>query len=324
MARRWLCVEYRGAWPRDLSAHADPALRALTGRAAATGWRLLLIRRPGRRVVAGAGAGLGVSDRIRAASGPVTVFLADTDLTSPRVTMLTLPHGDLAQLPLPVGDEPLPGARVTEPLLLVCTHGRRDRCCALDGRALVGAVTSGCPGIARYVWESTHLGGHRFAPTALVLPTGYLYGRLDPATAIDVHKAAAHGEMEPLLCRGRSTWPAEGQVAELAVRRATGLREAAGLRVEPWSEDGAGEPWSEDTGGGPAPTPPNLHLDDDPATTPAAGRHEMLVTATDGRRWVVTVEPAAMGAARPTSCGIDPTPLVPLQAGAVRELAPLG
>ena len=29
------------------------------------------------------------------------------------------------------------------------------------------------------VWECTHLGGHRFAPTALVLPTGYSYGRLD-------------------------------------------------------------------------------------------------------------------------------------------------
>src|SRR5919108_3837719 len=97
VARRWLCVEYRGAWPRDLASHADPVLRALTERAAATGWRLLLIRRPGRRVAGSAGVGLGVADRIRAASGPVTVFLADTDLTSPRVTMLTLPPADLAR-----------------------------------------------------------------------------------------------------------------------------------------------------------------------------------------------------------------------------------
>ena len=27
------------------------------------------------------------------------------------------------------------------------------------------------------VWEVTHLGGHRFSPTLLILPFGYAYGR---------------------------------------------------------------------------------------------------------------------------------------------------
>ena len=36
------------------------------------------------------------------------------------------------------------------------------------------------------MWESSHLGGHRFAPTALVLPTGYLYGHLDLRCAVAV------------------------------------------------------------------------------------------------------------------------------------------
>ena len=56
-------------------------------------------------------------------------------------------------------------------------------------------------------------------------------------------KAAAVGEVEPALCRGRSTWSAPGQVAELAVRAAVGLRGADALWVEepPASAAGAGD-----------------------------------------------------------------------------------
>ena len=203
VAPRWVCVEHRGAWPRDVAAHPEPAVRDLALRAGAAGWRLLLVRRPGRQ-----------PGPDEAGARPSRVFLADTTPPHPRITSIDVPAPELADLPLPAAGTDLPGAPVAEPLLLVCTHGRRDRCCALDGRALVAAVAPGCPD----VWEATHLGGHRFAPTALVLPTGYLYGRLDPTTAIAARKAAGHGEVEPALCRGRSTWSAAGQVAELAVR----------------------------------------------------------------------------------------------------------
>jgi len=301
---RWLCLEQPGAWPQDIAAHRSPAVQELTRRAIAAGWRLLLIRRPGRHSDDGRGAALNgeAQPATTPGAGPdivtesteppravpaVRVFLADTTPSNPLITTLTATPAELTGLVLPVDDEPLPGTPVTEPLLLVCTHGRHDRCCALDGRALVSAVTAGCPEIAPHIWESSHLGGHRFAPTALVLPTGYLYGRLDPATAIDVHKAAAHGEMEPLLCRGRSTWSQEGQIAELAVRRATGLREAAALHVGPHT----------------------------------AG--EVLVTATDGRQWMVAIEEMAPPGTRPTTCGADPAPIAALRAGAVRTLAPL-
>lgn len=296
VAGRWLCLEQRGAWPRDVAAHPDPPVAALADRAVAAGWRLLLIRRPGRPD--------------EPADAPDRVFFADTTPARPRVSTLTA--GRLAALPLPTGGRPLPGTPVADPLLLVCTHGRRDRCCALDGRALVAAVTAGCPELAPRVWESSHLGGHRFAPTALVLPTGYLYGRLDPATAVDVLKAAEHGEMEPLLCRGRSTWSPAGQVAELAVRRATGLREAAALHVEQ-PEHCAGD------GGRSAATT---------ASTVASGSERHGATAVntvhvrvaDGRRWAVDVEQVAPPGTRPTTCGADPAPVAALRAGPMREL----
>jgi len=262
LARRWVCVEQRGAWPSDLSTHPEPALAAL---ATTPGWRLLLIRRPGRR---------GEMD------APLRVFLADTSPDACRVTTFTVGGPEeLADLHLPGPDQPLPGRPVQDPLLLVCTHGRRDRCCAVDGRALALSVVDAGE---EHVWECSHLGGHRFAPTALVLPTGYAYGRLDPATAVAARKAAFAGEVDTAQCRGRTTWSPTGQVAELAVRAATGLRDADALQVA-------------DSDGG------------------------AVVSARDGRRWAVDVAPIA-GAPRPLSCGTDPTPCQSLRATAVRPL----
>jgi hypothetical protein len=268
VAPRWVCLEHRGAWPRDVGDHPDPAVAAFAARASAAGRRLLLIRRPGRR-------GYDVT-------GPAQLLLADTAPSAARTTTLTVAGpSELADVPLPGTGEPLPGAPVTDPLLLVCTHGRRDRCCALDGRALAVALAG--PGEAD-VWESSHLGGHRFAPTALVLPTGYTYGRLDAASAMAARKAAGHGEVETALCRGRSTWSPAGQVAELAVRSATGLRGADALSVV-------------DAAGG------------------------AVVTAQDGRRWAVDVTAEDGPGLRPASCAAEPAPFSALRATRVRPLA---
>lgn len=265
VATRWVGIEQRSAWPRDVTAHPDPTVAGVVARAGAAGWRPVLIRRPGRRE----------------GEGPMQVFLADTAPPTARTTSLVLSGpAELADVPLPRAGEPLPGTPVTDPLLLVCTHGRRDRCCALDGLALARALAdAGEP----HVWESSHLGGHRFAPTALVLPTGYAYGRLDLAAAVTARKAAGAGEVEAAHCRGRSAWSRAGQVAELAVRSATGLRDADALHVA-------------DAPGG------------------------ALVTARDGRRWAVDVATVTGEGTRPESCGIEPAPFTALRATEVRPL----
>jgi len=225
VAPRWACLEHRGAWPRDITRHTDPAIVGFAARAAAAGFRLQLIRRPGRR-----------SDDAR-----MRLYLTDTTPPSAHTTLVTVAGpADLLDLPLPPLGERLPGQLVDDPLLLVCTHGRRDRCCALDGRALVKAlIEAGEPD----VWECSHLGGHRFAPTALVLPTGYLYGRLDVATAVNARKAAELGEVETALCRGRSAFSAAGQVADLAVREATHIRCADALTVTGTTVHGRDAAW---------------------------------------------------------------------------------
>jgi hypothetical protein len=60
--------------------------------------------------------------------------------------------------------------------LLVCTHGTRDRCCGSLGTALFLTVASR-PDLR--VRRTSHTGGHRFAPTAVLLPEGTCWGWLD-------------------------------------------------------------------------------------------------------------------------------------------------
>lgn len=65
--------------------------------------------------------------------------------------------------------------------ILVCTHGRHDRCCARYGKPFYHQA---CDLVARLnlphvkVWEVSHIGCHRFAPTLVDLPSARYYGRL--------------------------------------------------------------------------------------------------------------------------------------------------
>jgi len=66
--------------------------------------------------------------------------------------------------------------------LLVCTHGSRDRCCSRFGapiyhhaRKLVAEL-----GLEHTrIWQASHIGGHRMAPTAIDFPSARYYGYLD-------------------------------------------------------------------------------------------------------------------------------------------------
>ncbi len=150
--------------------------------------------------------------------------------------------------------------------LLVCTNGTRDLCCAVRGRPVALAVGELNPG---RVWEVTHTSGHRFAPTSVLLPSGYLHGRLSPEAAASVLTDADAGLLHLAGLRGRSTWPGPGQVAELAVRSETDERRLGAVTVvdvRPKETDQAPgwvatvqvdgrARWTVDVGTRPAPTP---------------------------------------------------------------------
>jgi hypothetical protein len=63
--------------------------------------------------------------------------------------------------------------------LLLCTHGSRDRCCGSRGTQLERRLSKEIIGPETTLWRTSHTGGHRFAPTALVFPEGTGWGYLD-------------------------------------------------------------------------------------------------------------------------------------------------
>lgn len=274
VAATWLALEQPGPWGRDaLSAsHLDAGVAAEMARlSAGTGVRIVLIRRPGSH-----------PDRHRPV--PRTVYLAHTAPGRTRLerTSIVDPKEllDLDFRRAGAGEPGLLGTPVSDPLLLVCTNGRRDVCCALRGRPIAAAlaVTHG-----DQVWETTHIGGHRFAPTAVLLPTGYSYGRLTEASATRL----LAGDPPLTDCRGRSTWSAPGQVAELAVRAESGVSDPDALTV--------------------------TSVEDQPDGAALVG-----VSHTDGRGWRVTVVPREVSPGRPASCGAAAKPAVALTALSVR------
>ncbi|MCE8020036.1 sucrase ferredoxin [Halomonas sp. MCCC 1A11036] len=66
-------------------------------------------------------------------------------------------------------------------LLLCCTHGKKDKCCAKFGYAAYKALATAVDlyELPFEVWESTHLGGCRLAASAVVFPTLRKYGRIN-------------------------------------------------------------------------------------------------------------------------------------------------
>jgi hypothetical protein len=112
--------------------------------------------------------------------------------------------------------DPDDGETITKPVIACCTHGVRDRCCALYGMALVSALRAATGADGVEIREASHLGGDRFAPTVLVLPSGHMYGHLDPSDA-DALIDAVRGAATLRRCFRGSLWldPLE-QLAEVA------------------------------------------------------------------------------------------------------------
>jgi len=113
--------------------------------------------------------------------------------------------------------------RREQPLLLVCCNGRRDACCARKGIPVFNALQAAT---ADYpdpiVYQCTHLGGHRFAANLIVLPHGLLYGRVDPASALQVLEATRADRVYLPNLRGRSAYPPAAQIGEWYLRGETG------------------------------------------------------------------------------------------------------
>jgi hypothetical protein len=221
---RWLLVEQRGAWGPDapLASGLDSDVAAaLVADARRHRVRVLLVRRPGAR-----GRGQARSDATR------RVFLAHSGVERRWIEQVDVPadHApalldiDLGLVAFP--DPPNLGVPGPPSLHLVCTNGRHDPCCADLGRPVVRALAAaGAPD----VWESSHVGGDRFAANIVCLPDGVYYGRVEPDEAARLVADHRSGLVDLARYRGRSSLPPLVQAAELYAREHLGERRIDGL-----------------------------------------------------------------------------------------------
>jgi hypothetical protein len=219
--RRWLVVEQPGAWGDDALAHsrldADVG-RALAGTARAARVRVLLARRPGW-------GGAGETRRVFLAhSGSGSRWLRQVDLPmDDEAALLGLDMGALARPEPPGVGEPGPAS-----IVLVCTNGRHDPCCADLGRPIVRRFAAdGVPD----VWECSHVGGDRFAGNLVFLPEGVYMGRVDADAAPGIVDDLRRGLLDLGRYRGRSFHPPLVQVADVHARTELGERRLDGVVV---------------------------------------------------------------------------------------------
>ena len=210
VVRGGVLLEQAGPWGREAvtESRLDPDLaRALHRAAEAAHLRLLLIRRPGR------GAGQ-----------PHTCFVAHTSHGGRWLERRRLDDpAELLELDMArvvAGERPGFGEEATEPVYLACTNGRHDRCCATYGRPLALALQASH---GELVWESSHIGGDRFAGNLVCLPDGHYFGRVGPADAERVVGLHRKGALDLDHWRGCCVDPPVVQAAEWFARRRAGL-----------------------------------------------------------------------------------------------------
>lgn len=201
-SKAWLLIEHDGPWAASAIETPVPGdLGKLAVAADEAGIRVQLIRRPTRE---GRAAGAAAGEK------SPRVFAAWTAGPDPWLADLTgIDAGDLDCAALAAGARPAAGVPAGH-LYLVCTHGRRDRCCARLGGPLARALDAD-----HDVWETTHLGGHKFAANLVLLPHGRYYGPCDLATARNAIAAYERdGAAVPDRYRGRAGQSADEQEAE--------------------------------------------------------------------------------------------------------------
>lgn len=218
VATGWVLVEQPGPWGRSAltASGLDPVVGADLDARAGDEVRVQLVRRPGSRPHV---------------DGTRTVVLAHTGAQPWAEQLAVTSDAELAGLDPTLTTAPTPpglGRAVADPLWLVCTHGKRDRCCATYGRPIADALAA-LHGEA--VWEVSHVGGHRFAGNLVTLPDGAVYGSLQVAEAlavVDLHRA---GRYDLAHLRGRSALPRAAQAAEILALDELGIDRRDAVRI---------------------------------------------------------------------------------------------
>ena len=213
--RGWLLVEVQGAWGSDAIEESQ------LGAHLPDGWKADLLRRGIRPVC------IRPAQRGPHHESAQVFFVTATRPGRTEGVVWTRTAPTLSAVRhltdgLRVGQEPPGWERHPDRVVLVCTNGRHDQCCANRGRPVIRHLRE--TRWADQVWECSHIGGDRFAANLVVLPDSLYFGRMEPAEAETLLDDHADGEISLEWFRGRSTLRFAEQAAEQAVRAALDVR----------------------------------------------------------------------------------------------------
>jgi hypothetical protein len=200
--------------------------------------------------------------------------------------------------------------------VLVCTHGTRDSCCGRRGAQL--ALELAEPGrlTGQNLWRTSHMGGHRFAPTFLVLPAGTVWGYADTDLVTRVVRRA--GDFADVAgqyrgCPGLGSPQVQALEAEvlrrvgwsLLDRQRTGSFEGINALLT-WREDGQAVTWGGEVRPGRTLPAPGCM---EPLTAGGKSETEWAVTAVHRRNdpsLLIDQAPVRALTSRYPQCRVDP------------------
>lgn len=217
----WLALEYSGRWSGD--AFRDSRIPE----AAKAGIKRYLEKFPNPRLQL-------VKKEKRSGDG-IKLFIAHSGEKDPVFREITLGgYEELLDLDLESVTRN-PATERGEPLFLICTNGEHDKCCGKFGVPVYRDAANGTHG--GNIWQTTHIGGHRFASTFVCLPHGLYYGRVrEGARADEIFSEYKQGRIDLRSYRGRSCYSPPVQAAEYFLRKEKGVRE-----INAYSFKAAGE-----------------------------------------------------------------------------------
>jgi hypothetical protein len=209
-ADAWLLLEYSSAWgarafqesllAKAVKTHLQNALQAVPRS------RLLFIKQE------------------RESRNHLTLFTVRSTETDASITRVKLSgYEQLPNINLEAmlrGEDLRSGDFWRRPLFLVCTHGRRDKCCAKFGYALYKSLRADA---GDDIWQSSHVGGDRFAANLICFPHGLFYAHVTEDGGRQIIKQYGQQTVSLNNYRGRCCYPSPIQAAEFFLRSESGL-----------------------------------------------------------------------------------------------------
>lgn len=142
----------------------------------------------------------------RTISGLINVYAVSNEERSPFIRHYVLKnYFEITQIDFAKWE----GRVLSSPLYLVCTNGKKDKCCSKFGLPVYNSLEK----LDENVWQCSHIGGDRFAPNIIVMPYGHFYGHLPVEETDDFYSTTQKKDIYFSCFRGRSRYGFRVQAA---------------------------------------------------------------------------------------------------------------